>query len=520
MLTVITKLIGALYRIPLTNIVGAEGIGLYQMVFPLYTVLLTLTSGGVTTAMAKYVATLDAKRSSEAAEKTVKVTMIFLLMTGAVAAAFLALFCRWIAKIQGNPDVILPYLGIAPALVFVAAVSCFRGYFQGKQNMFPTAFSQLIEQIVKLAAGLSLASIWIKRSIKLAVFGATLGVTVSEIVATVVLIIFYFTSKFFKNRRMKISLKDIRQIEAAVDAAKPEKLSALPKRNEILSNIYKTAIPSALGSLVLPITQLMDSVLIVNVLAGLGMSDNTATSLFGIINGPINSLINLPVVITLSISIALLPKIAALKSDKKSIDEPIMTALKISAALSVPCVAVFCAFPDKVLSLLYTGGLSEAQLVLAAKLLRISSITVLYVSLLQVATSALQAVGKAHLPAINLLIGAAVKIALTLVLLLKIGIIGAAIASVICYIATSSLDFLQLKRLKIKGSGIYSEMIAPIISSLIMVAFIWLGFVLFAFLPQKVGTVLALIMGAIAYVVFIFVLRGINKKDLKSLLGE
>ncbi len=517
-LTVITKLIGAFYRIPLTNIVGAEGIGLYQMVFPLYTVLLTLTSGGITTAMAKYVASLESVGADEGSRRVLGVTMKVLAATGGTAAVCLIVFCRFTARIQGNSDVALAYIGIAPATFFVAITACFRGYFQGKQNMFPTALSQLIEQVVKLAVGLALAALLIKESVAWAVFGATVGVSVSEFIAMIALSVYYLTSRAFSQRKNKIPIEKLKDIEAA-ELVLPERVSVLPINKEIFRNICKTAVPSALGSLILPLTQLADSVLIVNVLVGLGMGNAAATVLFGIVNGPINSLINLPAVVTLSISISLLPKVSSLKAKGEDINQTVLKALKYTCLLSIPCCAVFLAFPKEILTLLYTGGLTESQLETAATLLRLSSVTVFYVSILQIATSVLQAVGKAHIPAINLLIGAAIKVAFTLLLLIKMGISGAVIATVLCYIATTSLDFLKMKKLGIFGKGFYVSVTAPVIASGLMLVTVRLLRVATAGLSPKLGIVTALFCGGVIYILSIFLLRAVGKADIKGILG-
>lgn len=519
LLTVVTKLIGALYRIPLTNIIGAEGIGLYQMVFPLYTVFLTLTSGGVTTAMAKYVASLETSGAKSASVKALWVTMKFVVLTGGVAAVVIALFSRFISRIQGNSDAVLPYIGIAPALLFVAVAACFRGFFQGKQNLLPTALSQIAEQIVKLAAGLLFASIWMKSSVVLAVLGATLGVSISEVAAVAVLGVYYFVDRAASKRKSYVKAEKLKDAETAAEIMTLELPRALPAKKEIFGNIYKTAIPSALGSLVLPFTQLMDSMLIVNVLVGMGMESGEATALFGIVNGPINSLINLPVVVTLAISVALLPKLSALYTAGKDIKDTTLSAFVYTSILAIPCVAVFLFFPESVLSLLYTGGLSAKQLETAASLLRISSITVFYVSTLQVATATLQAVGKAHIPALNLLIGAFVKIAFTLLLLIKLGIAGAVIATVLCYTVTTALDCMRLKKLKIYGKGFYASVTAPTLAATVMTVVMFVMKKLLGSLSGKLCTIIFLITGGIVYVLFLFILKAIKKSDIKKLFG-
>ncbi|HHW89810.1 MAG TPA: oligosaccharide flippase family protein, partial [Clostridiales bacterium] len=144
----LAKLMGAIFRIPLTHILGAEGMGLYQMVFPLYALLLTISSGGLPSALSRIIAEKTTKGQTDLARKAFTTALITLTAFGAICALIILLFHRLIALAQGNSSAALSYIAIAPSIVFVAVISAFRGYFQGKQNMFPSALSQIIEQFV------------------------------------------------------------------------------------------------------------------------------------------------------------------------------------------------------------------------------------------------------------------------------------------------------------------------------------------------------------------------------------
>ena len=181
LLCLMAKGIGALYRIPLTNIMGAEGIGLYQIVFPLYSVLLTVSGGGLPSAISKTVSSFHAEGAEENARRTLYISLAVLTAAGAVGSALLFFFRGRIAALQGNPDAAIAYVGIAPAVVLVSVISCFRGYFQGKLDMLPSGISQVVEQVVKMIAGLVLCSRLLVYGVPYAALGALLGVSISEL---------------------------------------------------------------------------------------------------------------------------------------------------------------------------------------------------------------------------------------------------------------------------------------------------------------------------------------------------
>lgn len=512
----IGKIIGACYRIPLTNILGAEGMGLYQMVFPLYTVLLTVSSGGLPIAISKVVSRKLAKGDNAGAGHVLQVALASLVVLGAIACCLLLIFRDTIASVQGNVDASLPYVAIAPSLVFVAVISCFRGYFQGKQNMVPSAISQVIEQVVKLVAGLVCSWLLLPFGVQVAVVGALIGVSVSELVAMVVLIATYYISK--RRDSIKLAVGHA-TAETGVDVVVVNNTISKKDKKGIIKDIYKVALPVTLGSLVMPITQVVDSVLVINLLVRGGVDNVYATSMYGLMTGPISSLINMPSVVMLSVSIALLPTLAQKFVSKESMASPVVTAMKYNFILALLCAIAFAIFGKDFLTLLYSRGLRADQISIGAMLLGIGGISIIYVSLLQVATCVLQASNKAVIPAINLVIGSVVKICLNIVLLPRLGIMGAMVSTVSCYGIICFLDvFFMCKVVKFnieKRSFLLLPLLAGGVSSI-------LALILKITLTRLVGGILPLILALIVlvgvFVVLLFVFRVIKKEELSALL--
>lgn len=460
---IVAKLIGALYRVPLTNIVGAEGMGLYQMVFPLYTVLLAFCGGGFTNAVSRVVAKYTARGDKACAVRTVRAAMIPLVIISALSAGAVALLRNAISGIQGNTEAAIAYLALCPSLLFAGCISVFRGYFQGRSQLLPGGISQLIEQTVKLFLGLYLSKAFLHYGVRFAVAGALVGVSASELCALAYLAIRYAVSRKRSKRYVSV---------AAVGAETSAEFA--PERyvtdRELIKELYSFALPVTLGSLVLPLTQMIDSVLVINLLiyGGAGRADSTA--LFGLLVGPVGTLVNMPVVIVLSVSIAYLPAITTAVERGENAGAIARAAAKWIMLFVIPVTAAFMLFPDRICNALYRRGLTADQLVVASNLLRVQAVGVFYVGILQLCTTVMQGYNKAHRPVINLIVGACVKVALTPALVRLFGIIGAAGATTACYAVAATLTARSAYKCTVFGANVFDSLLKPLAFTLVACA--------------------------------------------------
>ena len=451
---IIAKLIGALYRVPLTNIVGAEGMGLYQMVFPLYTVLLAFCGGSATSAVSRVVAKYTAKGDDATALRVLRVAFVPLGLASLISAAGVALLRNLISGVQGNTAAGICYLALAPSLLFAGGISVFRGYFQGKSKMLPSGISQLIEQSVKLFLGLALGSALLSYGVKYAVAGALTGVSASELIALAYLSIRFAVAK---KRRKRVIATLALSTEAAAD------VSVVTDR-ELMKELYSFALPVTFGSLVLPITQMIDSALVINILMHGGTARDEATALFGLFVGPVGTLVNMPAVIVLSVSIAFLPTLTAAieRGDGDKAERLTRDAAKWILVFVIPVTLAFFLFPERIVSTLYRRGLTAEQPVVAARLLRIQAVAVFYVGVLQLSTTFLQAHNKSHRPVINLVVGACVKVGLTPVLVRTIGVYGAACATAACYAVAALLTTRSAFKTGAIGASVRDGLLLPV----------------------------------------------------------
>lgn len=425
----IGKIIGAIYRIPLANLLGPVGIGEYQLVFPLYSLLLSISVSGIPVAISKIVSEYNSKGQFGDSKKLLKLSCLYLFIISLVGMILIVVLSKFIAKIQGNLQIYFCYYAIAPAVLFVGLLSVFRGYFQGNLNMLPTAISNLIEQAGKLAFGLFFVTKFIKYGEVYGVFGALLGISVSELLAFIFLLVYYI---FYAKKHKSAML-------------------SLYSRRNISKQLALTALPITLGGIAAPITSIIDSLLVVNLLMFSGLSSEISTSLLGIQSGIVDPLINIPIVISVSISASVLPNLAKVyvKNDEAEIKSLIEKALQITLSVSLVCVICFVIFGKQILTFLYGRTLDFNEINIATKLLFLGGINLLFLSLVQVTSGILQGMGKQNFTVKSILIGSGIKIILTITLVStkQIGILGAMISGGISYFVVFLINYNKVKSL-------------------------------------------------------------------------
>lgn len=467
--SLIGKALGALYRLPLTTILGGEGMGEYQLVTSMYVLFFTLACGGLPAAVSRTVA---ADRGTP---------RLALIVAGIGAASGLAFALIFVALsplfsiIQGNGGTVT-YLAVAPAIVFASLLAGLRGYFQGKGNLMPTSISQIIEQAVKLTVGLWLARILVRGGAVPGAAGALIGVSVSEIVASGAVAAFLMIKtpespeKEIKIAESTEKLLAASGLEAASDvvldpdgtgnpgesrsrknAGTPRKAIRKTEVKSIAKAIIAAAVPVTAGALVMPLTGVADSFTVVNILAARGLEAAEATARYGLVGGTVSTLVNLPVTVAYAFAAALLPRVAGAANREKA-NREIAFSVRLAFVFSVYVSAIYVIFARDIIEILYPS-LSVFHKNLTTTLLRAEAPAVTYSSLLGVVTAALQGSGKAGKAAKNLLIGGAAKVAISAVSLYFSGVVGACVGTTACYAITLVLDVIELRA----GTGFYAK---------------------------------------------------------------
>ncbi len=424
----VAKLLGAVYRVPLTNLLGASGLGLYQMVFPVYTVLLDFSGSGAPSALSKIISSCEEENKLKIANDYLYTAIRLLFWIGTALSLLTFIFARPISRLQGNSGAGLAYAFLSPAVMLVSMISCFRGYFQGLMNMKPTAISQVVEQTVKLALGLLLVYLLLP-NIEWAVAGATFAITFSELVGIIYLYAVYRKHK----RRYKL-------------------IFAFDKRNfkPMAKKLIKLTFPITVVGIFIPLSQVVDSFLAINIL---GKYLDNATSLYGLLSGVVATVIGLPVAICYGVATVAIPAVSRGKS-KGEQNKSATRTLVLTVAVALPC-ALFClCFAPFIINLLFRG-LGESDKATAIRLLRLSSPCVLLLSFLQTANAVLIGKGKPYYPVISLALGVTVKEILNIILLNTptLNIYGGAIALIACYFTVCLVNLIMIFGFKVKNAS-------------------------------------------------------------------
>lgn len=497
---IICKLVGVLYSIPLARILGDTGLGMFQTVFPTYNLLLTLSSAGLPVAVSRLVSHYLAKDDPLNAKKVFKVALIMLLSIGGLFSVLMLASNRLLVYLVGVEGASKGFIVIAPCVAIVCTLSAFRGFIQGQQNMVPTAVSQLIEQVGKVAVSLPLAAAGIRISVADGAAGALLGITIVETLALIYMII-----------RYSVKRKDILRYQSASD-------TQLVTSRSLAKDLISISVPITISACIIPLAQFIDSTLMVKRMIVSGLGSDEATALYGIFSGMVIRLINIPTALALAISMSLVPAISAVKAieNKQAIRSESNTGIRYAFLIGFPCSIGMSLLSKQILAFFYLETLSAERLQTAAELLTFSALTCVLFTVVQATSSILQGLHKQKLPMYTMLAGVLLKIILNYILIgtKGINIHGGPIASIVCY----SVSMIPNLIFCCKYAGMNFNWLDWIIKPGIAVSAMALCVtILKALLPlNRLTTVVEVLAGIIIYLVAAYLTGAVTKEDLKS----
>ena len=418
--TFLTKLIGAFYRIPLTSLLGSYGLGLYQMVFPVYVLLLDFSGAGLPSAMSRIIASYKGENKQVYAKLCLKKAIKVFVGLASVLCVVVIIFSKILSKLQGDIKAWLGYVFLAPAIIPVCLLSCYRGYFQGLLDMKPTALSQIVEQLIKFVFGLLFVRLFMP-NILLAVGGATLSITISEIVAFLIL---YATYKK-KTKNQKDTYQEF-------------------NANGILKGLFKVIIPITLTSVIIPLSQVVDSFMLIN---SISKYSPNATKLYGLLTGVVSSVISLPVSICYGISAVAIPSVSEANQNQKRMRS--YKALILTMFFSL-LSAIVCFYYAEIIIKILFKNLSVADKIVAQNLLQIMSSIIFFLSIVQTQNAILIGYGKQNIPPITLLLGVCAKIVITLIFVKSsdINVYAGAFGLIACYFLPCLVNLIVISLLK------------------------------------------------------------------------
>jgi stage V sporulation protein B len=516
----ISKILGAVFKIPLTYILQEEGMAIFNTAFQVYIMVLSFIISGMPLAISKMVAESTATRRYSDVGKIVRVTMVLLGAIGLAGSIVMFAGARYFAAAMKDMKAVYSIQAIAPALFFVALGVVYKSYYQGTQNMIPTALSQVIEAIIKLAAGYGFAVYLAAFAVEITSAGAIMGVTIGEIIATLVLMMLY--------RREKR-----KQEQAEIPTGK------------ILKNVFAIAVPMIFASLISNMFSVIDITMIRarlqdivftpetaelffarygsfthvfdEVRQTLRITEDGARWLYGAYSGYALTIFHLPGGIIGALGVSILPVIAGALAvgNHQRVERSTQLALRITVLVALPCAVGMLFLAKPMLSVLFHNTASTALLAMIAP-------CVLMTCVVSISTAILQAAGKIMLPFWYMVVGSLVKLVLNFFLLARpeCNILGAPISSDISYILVMALNLGALKKVIGLKYDIVSILIKPAAAAVMMGSVIYLLSAPIEQLLASSGLALGVCAsaGGLAYVLMLVLTKAVTLREIKSMV--
>ena len=496
--SIVVKVIGSLNWIILSRVLGGEGIGLYQMGFPIYLMAITLSSAGIPVAISIITAEKLAQKDFLGAKRVFNVSLRLLFVTGLVFASALFFGAHWLIDNHWIRDSRAYYsiIALAPAVFFVTFLASFRGYLQGWQIMTPTAASEIVEQLMRVVTMIVFANMFMPHGLAYAAGGASMGAGVGAFCALLVLMWFY--------GRLKQKLK--------ADLQQQNPLATRESARAIISRLLRLALPVSMSSLMLPVVANLDLLIVPQRLEAAGFHISQATEFFGYLTGMAVPLINLATIFTAAMTISLVPAISESRAlnDVFGIRAKTRTAFRVALIITCPCFVGMYFLAEKIAALIYNApGAADA--------IQTMSVGILLLGLHQISTGILQGLGRTSIPVINMIVAAAVKVFLswTLTAIPTLGIKGAAMATVVDFGLAAVLNMIFIY--KYTGFALsFSGVFKPAVSAAAMGAAVY-GVITLAVSWGAWAILAAIAVAVPVYGGVLLAVGGIGKDDLESL---
>ena len=520
MATVLVKLMGFLFKVPLNNIIGEDGFGYFNTAYDVYNVLLMISTTGLPVAMSRMISQAQTLGNHAQIKRIYRTSLYVFLTIGMVGSLGMLFFCRQLSvMVTTNENSWAAIAALAPCVLLICLVSAYRGFFQGQSNMTPTSVSQIFEAVTRLVVGLGLAWLVMKLTgeaavraqgivlasgetaqdygdITLAAGGAILGVTLGSLISVV-----YLHHKFRQSNQI---------LSLGGGTAK----STRSTMKELLS----IAVPITLGSAGLQIINLFDTMIYMRRLTGaLQWTEKMADSAKGVYNF-CQTVFALPCSFIPTITIAVIPAITA-SLTRKDLAEAKATSessVRTMALIAMPCAAGLFVMAEPVIRLL-CSTYTEDRIQLAATMLAILGLTVIFNSLVLLLNAIMQAHGDVVTPVVNMLIGGIIKIIVNYILVGQpnLNIVGAPIGTFICYISITALDLIAMKRHISARPAIFKNIIRPGLASAIMSAATFMVYRVLsnAISSWKLACLLSLAFAVVLYAVLVVFLRCLTYED-------
>jgi stage V sporulation protein B len=495
---IVVKIIGALFKLPLANIIGADGMGLYNASFTVYDIFLVLSTAGYTLAISKMVSSCCAHGKDGEALAILKVTRRLFFVIGFIFSLAMFFGAQIFAGLIGNTRSYRCIIMLAPAVLFVSLMCAYRGYYQGTNDMVPTTISQVVEAIVRLVFGLSIS--WYLKtqgySIEIVSAGAIVGITIGEFSSTFTLAMMHR----FKRR-----------------GKKPRRRCYTAKRS-ILKTLFATSIPIGISGIIISVINILDNSIVMHRLQQTGCTEQEANTLYGAFNMAF-TVFSLPVTTVMAVTTSVFPVLSYAHAchNYNRVTRISQASMRIVMLASTAAGAIFLSLSQPIIMLLYFGQPHDAKI--AVPLLVLMAPSAVLISLSVMTGTILQAIDKLLVPSRSAIIGGGICLAFNWFLIgnPRIGIYGVPIGISVCYLITTALNLSAIHKcgIKMDFKGIFLKPLLPAAMLAIIAATTY--YVSFPVLGILKAVGLSLALSIVCYLLVLFMTKTVQKDDLLML---
>jgi len=420
---IVARLFGFVYRIFLSNLIGAEGMGLYELIVPVYTAVVLTITAGINITVSKMVAEQKARNNTSNQARITMCALALVFSAGAVISLIILFSANFFsAKVLGDERTYPALLAIAPCLSFVVSAAALKGYFYGLQQMVPTALSQIAEQAVKMVILLLFSAVISVRSAEFACMVAALSAALGEIANLLILFI------IFTFKRKKDEIK--------------RRTEKLLRKRHIIMELLKGSVPVSMNRLIISALSAVEFIMIPSMLVRGGMDEKSSMELFGRLTGMALPLIMFPSIVTNSLATTLVPAISESMSLKRyrHINHQISRSMKATFILGIFFTSLFICFPDEISALIYKREK-------IGDLIFMLSFACVFIYLQQMLAGVMNGLGKQMVLLENTVIGSVIRIAAAYFLIPAFGIKSYILGMVLSLILTESLNIMAINKI-------------------------------------------------------------------------
>ena len=514
--SIISRIIGLLYRIPLWSIIGDHGNDYYSCAYEIYSMMLLISSYSLPMAVSKMVSARMANKQKRSAYRVFRGAMLIAIITGTAGCLFVYFGAEFLTRLFQTPLSFFALRVLAPTLIIVAVLGVIRGFFQGLGTMVPSAVSQIIEQIVNAVVSVGAAYVLFGYGARItkvlggtqhydAAFGAaggTLGTSVGALFG-LLFVIFVFLS-------FRPNLKHSMRREQKISHTQPESYRT------IFKVLLMTIIPVLLSTTIYNLVSIVDQGLFKNFAVMQGYSNADISEWWGVYSGKYRVLTNVPISVSTALATSCVPTLAAAfaRKDKGEVRRKIGLSMRFIMVVAMPCTAGLIALANPIIQLLFPGSTP-----LGGYLLQVGGISVIFHSISTLSNAVLQGIDRMRIPVRNALIALVLHAGVIAIAMFAfdLNIYAVAIGTIVFSLIMCILNGLSVKKYSGFTPNIMKTFIKPAIASVIM------GIVVFAVyfagskvIPSSICTILAILVGVITYAVALLLIRGLTEEELES----